>query len=534
MMKKDEMQELPQCVRRYIGLVVRKIRFAKTVRREVREELVMHFLDALDECETLEERERFASELVLEFGDADMIGRLLGRGKKRCRPLWLRAIIGTMQIVGIVLLLVIARGVYLSVGTAVISVDYVQWMNDHVRSGRDDDLNALPYYEKAVQLSKDVPEELKGMFSGLLPEEFTAEQWDAVEEFLAEDAKALDALREGAAKPYYWNVYQGKSSAGSVPDMTLQVTGGVMPTIGEYKKLAMKVIRLQIPWSLHIGDIEKAVDDSIVLHRLARHLHSQGLLIEQLVGVAIDAVAYFNTFQLISDHDLTADKLEYIQGQLEEIFADDVGYDLEGEKAFMYDFIQCTFTDDGKGSGRAMKEGLVLAADDLKGMLKGFVAGYPSRAEVTKSIDRYYEQIAELSKQTPWQLKDSDRETLATENFMLNISDQGLRKSIETTWRLKAGRLALVTAVAVKRYEKDKGGYPAGLDELVGAGYLKELPMDPYSGGALGYERIGGDFVLYSFGDDMKGDGGQIGTKQGKPVKWADNGDWVFWPVEQP
>ena len=70
------------------------------------------------------------------------------------------------------------------------------------------------------------------------------------------------------------------------------------------------------------------------------------------------------------------------------------------------------------------------------------------------------------------------------------------------------------------------------VDELVEDGYLKELPMDPFSDGALGYFRDGGDFVLYSFGGDMKDDGGQMGTKQGKPFKWADNGDWVFWPVE--
>ena len=66
----------------------------------------------------------------------------------------------------------------------------------------------------------------------------------------------------------------------------------------------------------------------------------------------------------------------------------------------------------------------------------------------------------------------------------------------------------------------------------MGAGYLKELPNDPYGGGALRYKVVGNDFVLYSFGVDMKDDGGQMGTKNGKPFKWADEGDWVFWPVE--
>ncbi len=90
----------------------------------------------------------------------------------------------------------------------------------------------------------------------------------------------------------------------------------------------------------------------------------------------------------------------------------------------------------------------------------------------------------------------------------------------------------MLTVLAIKRYGKDKNAYPASLDELVGAGYLKELPLDPYGDGTLGYKVAGNDFVLYSFGADMKDDGGRLGTKNGEPFKWSDDGDWVFWPVE--
>ncbi len=261
------------------------------------------------------------------------------------------------------------------------------------------------------------------------------------------------------------------------------------------------------------------------------------MLIEQLVSIAIESLALANSFEIIDNFDISAEKMEDMQKQLEEIYNDEVIIDLETEKGFWYDFIQCTFTDDGKGSGRPMKQGVALAAGDLQGVLKGFVAGYPDRREVTTSIDRYFERIGQLAKQTPWQLaqagwNDAKWNELASNHFLLNPVSPGFRKSIEIAWRVRASRSALLAVLAIKRYEKANKAYPASLDELVGAGYLKELPRDPYGGGALGYKRVGNDFVLYSFGADMKDDGGRLGTKNDKPFKWADDGDWVFWPVE--
>jgi len=61
------------------------------------------------------------------------------------------------------------------------------------------------------------------------------------------------------------------------------------------------------------------------------------------------------------------------------------------------------------------------------------------------------------------------------------------------------------------------------------------LPMDPYSDGPLIYQKTEGGFLLYSFGSNLKDDVGKLGLgSQGTPKMWADNGDWVFWPVPKP
>ncbi|GAG37786.1 unnamed protein product, partial [marine sediment metagenome] len=119
--------------------------------------------------------------------------------------------------------------------------------------------------------------------------------------------------------------------------------------------------------------------------------------------------------------------------------------------------------------------------------------------------------------------------------FMLKIQAPAHERISQIAWRIKTGRQALLTVLAIMRYEKEKGQYPASLDELVEAGYLKKLPMDPHSDGPLIYRRTNGGFLLYSFGMDLTDDGGKLGLgSQGTPRMWADNGDWVFWPVPKP
>jgi len=68
------------------------------------------------------------------------------------------------------------------------------------------------------------------------------------------------------------------------------------------------------------------------------------------------------------------------------------------------------------------------------------------------------------------------------------------------------------------------------LQDVVSGGYLKELPMDPFSGRPLVYRVTKENFILYSFGCDFDDDGGKVS-------KWGrgeEGGDQVFWPVQFP
>jgi hypothetical protein len=107
---------------------------------------------------------------------------------------------------------------------------------------------------------------------------------------------------------------------------------------------------------------------------------------------------------------------------------------------------------------------------------------------------------------------------------------------MELAYCNKCSTESLIAVIALLRYKKDKGSYPDNLQELVTAGYLKELPLDPYSDKPSVYRRTDDNFILYSLGENFKDDGGEV-VRKGKSIrKWgtSDAGDAVFWPIPKP
>ena len=83
-----DLQNLPACAAEFIKLVIKKMRYRKKVRADVQAELTAHFEDELRGCKTDQEKEQKARQLIEQFGDAKLLGILLRRAKKRCRPGW--------------------------------------------------------------------------------------------------------------------------------------------------------------------------------------------------------------------------------------------------------------------------------------------------------------------------------------------------------------------------------------------------------------------------------------------------------------
>ncbi len=514
------------------------MRYRRKVRRDVQAELTAHFEDELKDCKTDENREQKAKQLITEFGDVKLLAVLLRRAKKRCRPLWRTALVRSLQVFGIIVLYFFVRFIPLLVGRPIISVNYVDWLNEFVQAGRDEADNARPYYEKAFGLYVEMPQWLSKS-RAKWPTDLNDVELNLLSDWLEDNQGAIEALRQGSRRPAYWSKYTSDE-----PELARGgLVADTMEVLPSYKSLA-RAMRWQIQYEAYNEDIDTALSDSVALMRFGGHLHGHGLLIEQLVGIAMEALANGTFFMLLERVDAPADVLKSTQEELDRQFGkQEPNFSLEAEKVFWYDAIQRTFTDNGQGGGRMLARGLpYVATDDWKESLWRLISfKYPDRQEMVANIDRYFGRFAEILAETPWDLRDEPidkqegNEDVQITPIMLKINTPAYKRVSQIAWRNKTGRRALLTVLAIIRYEKEKGRYPAGLDELVEADYLKKLPMDPYSDAPLIYRRTDGGFLLYSFGMDLTDDGGKLGLgSRGTPRMWADNGDWVFWPLPKP
>ena len=196
--RRYSLDQLPVAVAVYIDLVVRKMRYRRKIRREVRHELATHFEDALAQCQNDGEREDLSRKLIAEFGDGRMLAALIRRGKKRCRSLWRKAVVCGLQGVGILILFFVVYSVWFITGEPRIRVDYVAKWNELTRPKAPEAQNAWPYYERAIDLYVEPDEEIekvikdRGRVAGF--EELAEDERTVLLEWLEKNRRHLDDL----------------------------------------------------------------------------------------------------------------------------------------------------------------------------------------------------------------------------------------------------------------------------------------------------------------------------------------------------
>ncbi|PKL51253.1 MAG: hypothetical protein CVV39_00305 [Planctomycetes bacterium HGW-Planctomycetes-1] len=238
------------------------------------------------------------------------------------------------------------------------------------------------------------------------------------------------------------------------------------------------------------------------------------------------------TLLILKKIDVPESTLGLFQKDLEILFdTSKVHPDLAADKLFTYDILQRIYVYKSDGSGRLSWTGIKdFSGYDPScvvgswGTIKFFLAG-PTQKEVKGQIDSYYEQVQNAFIMTPWQLnqrKPNFFENLYRPRFdslFLLVYAGTYRKDYYDFYDTQAQLKALVATIAILRFQQDKGRLPNNFDELIRAGYLKELPADPYSDKPLVYDVEEEGFKIYSVGENFTDDSGKRGTD-----------DIVFWP----
>jgi hypothetical protein len=539
---KNPFSNLPGCAAEYIRLVIKKMKWQKKVRGDVQAELVAHFEDALRDCKTNEERERAAKDVISNFGDAKIIGTLARRAKKRCRPLWQKMMIRFWQTVGVTIaLFAIYIGWFLS-GRPVITTDYIDVANKMMKpKAADDSQNAATYYEKAAKLIEPQNEQ---SFEYLRKSFIEASEANIVQirQWLEKNHETLNLIKQGTEKPYYWQTFQGKPSDNN------SMLSVLMPNLGEYRTLAHG-LRWRAYLSAEDKQYDKAFADLLTIYKLGKH-QKKGILVQDLVGTAIEALSTSTVRTILSRHDIGAQQLESFYNNLQAIVSNEnFVIDPSFEKLFEYDEIQRCFTESHFGFEHIYLKrliGLAKWSDDPnhwrhEDLLNAFnvLFTHPDKQHSRQMTDAYFDFCQQAATETPFELKgrDLEKETTALlkDNILLRLLAPAMQKVAVLSWRYKAEVQGTIAIIEILRFKQEKGRLPDDLQELVTAGYLKSLPMDPYSDKPLVYKKTQDGFTYYSVGQDFVDNGGIMGVdKEGKPSWWkSDNADAVFWPVFQ-
>ncbi len=416
-----------------------------------------------------------------------------------------------------------------------IKTDYVaQFVELSKPADYDPNDNAGIHYKRAFEISVDKPEQLSDSDIKVWPTDLAEEKQLLLQNWISSNSAALEQIEMGAQKPYYWPDYKGNSM--------FAIT---LPSLREVRNLSYAICA-RSRFNAIEGNVKAAFSDLLICYRFGRHFTGRKSLVEQLVGMAGSQLAIKSVFRILDETIPDPNLLKYYQQEFTELFKkQSFVIDLTAEKLVDYDGIQRIFTDDGKGSGHIPKaciEQMVNPPDALKFLFSDFTEGKKSdweklrRKETAELVDEMFQYYNVIRDKSPASLRKEGKspekviKDMTKDNPFVDILAGTELRSIGISFRCRVRADALITTFAVLRYKAENNQFPESLDQLVSSGYLKQLPMDPYSDGPLVYKRLDGDFMLYSLGVDFDDDGG-VHSRWGGG---EEGGDQVFWPVEKP
>jgi hypothetical protein len=548
--KNSDLQILPVSAVEFIRLVIKKMRYRKSACRDVQEELSAHFEDMLKGCASDEERKQKARQLIDEFGDVKLLGILLRRAKKRCRPLWRTITVRTFQTIGVLIVLFCLYTVWFLTGKPTISVDYLAMWNQMSRPQVKDEDNAWPQYEKAISLYVEPDRELRKIVDSVLKrmnlEGLNEDEQEEIRKWIKLNDAAWQEFVDASSKPFCYREYRYSDA-----DKEKWLLSVLLPHLSEIRGMA-RLGCWQALIQVEANQPNKVIENCLAIARAGSHWQGKGKLVEQLVGLAVSGLAYNEILNIVGTKDLSSVDLKHLQQQLLQIYPQ--GYPLmnfEGERLFFMDTVQHLFTDGGPGGGHIIPGRLAdiqPATDSFDSELHTFrlpfytaaAMVHAGRDETIAKGNEIYGLLINRAKMSPYQRHISDPNGF--NDMISNLSGYryfliynwmpAIDRASEIAYRGRVLHQATITVLALRRWRLEKNEYPANLDELVAGGYLKEPPADPFSDKTLVYKRTGDDFTLYSVGSNFKDDAGESGrTSKGEVKKWMDKGDTVFWPV---
>ena len=293
-------------------------------------------------------------------------------------------------------------------------------------------------------------------------------------------------------------------------------------------------------FNMHEGKTNEAWDNLMDLTLLTQKSKGEPLFISQMTRIADFSMASQTVWAALEYHGWTDAQLETLQRDWEAMeMKPETADAVAMERAFSLEryadarISRAKFEDyvEVKKMGEIAEAVLTNPRNGWQAFLSRYprywmwqwVWSYDDEHWLTETWQLEKDQIL-----APHFLKSTRAEEEPDPKFPLSHG-QTYSKYVKAAFRPLTQAQLVSTAIALERYRRHEGQYPASLNLLVPQ-FIKKMPLDYMDGQPLRYHRNTiGTFLLYSIGMDEKDDGGDSISPINRKPSFSNGRDWV-WP----
>ncbi len=361
-------------------------------------------------------------------------------------------------------------------------------------------LDAAAYYKEPNDLAL-----LPIIGTGKLParsESMRVDTKEIISQFLADNQKCLELLHKTIGLEY-----------GRYPvDFTLG-NGTKIPHLSEMRQLA-QLLQLDAILATENGKSDTAFNSIKSIFSATESLNKEPVMVSQLVRISCQLLG-------VSVIEYTLNRTDFSDGQIVELCAmlkdiedsNGILFAILGERTFalnmlMYPKSMYFNFSASNNSSNFLSLPPVLFLYKVAGLNESdaiLLIDYID--DVIKTLELPLEQRKEASK-----VLDKKHNNIPKKNILFRKFAPSLGRSITSDLRNIALIRSSRTALSVQRYRLKNNKLPDSLNGLV-PDYLESVPLDPYDGKEIRYNKLDKGFVVYSIGKDQKDDGGKEDPK---------------------
>ena len=581
---------LPPEVDGFIEQVIRGTRLRKAERDDVRAELTSHFAEALASGAS-------AAAAMASYGDPKDSARALRAAAIAKRSAidraFGRALVATGWTVGVVVGAYVLFALYLAANAPRPSFDPIERVAERLPVAPPDQVAWASYrkilpalgltgHQDGANATADRIDAGPG-WPGRKPTDEAGATWDEQVAWCDTHSADLARLRAASALPVLGFPYatglteldaalfdQGVIEQSQAlirdKDRPWRAFGIMLPHLASVRQCA-RVLALDATVAASRGQGAAAVDDLAAIVAMSMQVQQPRFLICDLVAVAMRAVAAQRAVMLLEampDAFTDAD-LARLQAVMRSVPAELAMLELWGERIGFEDAVQWVYSDDGDGDGffnpttenvsmlSSIDAGSLGSDNTMSSMQSVMVSLVRPGAAIWMAgrkdmMDFYDRWCEELTARRDWTLGTLATAAPTQTDAPLRAGDAvfksryllaalllpAIDKANTVLAADRAQREAVDVAAACVRFRRAKGAWPTSVAALVPA-YLPSTPVDPWSGKAPGIKGDGATFLVWSVGEDMVDQGGDLSAGSQSPRARQTSGperamacDWVW------